>query len=247
MIPTWNQMDLWGSRPYPDKDGIDLRCCDVAEILAECRGARLVHADPPWSDYVNRPGDANPDEHYDVLTWDDIDEHCTTARGCCGPDARAVMWSCWPLVAERIAKGLRVLPGRGWKWKTGGSWHKEGSCGGGYHWRGRSEPVWIGVKGSPQTDQSVILGNAHASLRTDHSEKPVEWLAEMLRRWTEPGDLVLDLYAGLAPMARACLQTGRRYLGAEIDPERHQMAMARLWRAGPCPSSPEPPPTKENP
>ena len=226
------QLDMWGQRQHPEKPGIDLRCCDVAEILAECRGATLVHADPPWSDYVNRPGDANPDEHYDVLTWEDIDEHCTAARGCCKKDARAVMWTCWPLVAERIAKGRRVLPGREWTWKTGGSWHKKGSAGVGHHWLGRSEPVWVATKGSPGRDTSVNLGNAHESLRTDHSEKPVEWLAEMLLRWTEPGDLVLDMYAGLAPMARACLATGRRYIGAEIDPERHEKAMARLWRTG---------------
>jgi hypothetical protein len=39
---------------------------------------------------------------------------------------------------------------------------------------------------------------------------------------------VVDLYAGLAPSARACLIEGRRYLGAEIDPARHAEALARL-------------------
>jgi hypothetical protein len=41
---------------------------------------------------------------------------------------------------------------------------------------------------------------------------------------------VLDLYAGMAPLARACLGTGRRYLGAEIDLERHKQALGRLHR-----------------
>lgn len=40
-----------------------------------------------------------------------------------------------------------------------------------------------------------------------------------------------ELYAGLAPLARACLGTGRRYIGAEIDPERHLKAMERLHAA----------------
>ena len=228
------QQDLWGARPHPAKPGIDLRCCDVAEILAECKGATLVHADPPWSDYNNRPGVAAPDGVYDVLTWDDIDTHISAAYEFCAPGGRLVLWSCWPLLAERIAKNLRVLPGARWKWITGGAWEKTGSQGVGYHWLGRSEPVWVAVKpgATPYRDTGADLGNAFSSPLTDHSEKPQAWQEAMLRRWTEPGDLVLDLYAGLAPMARACLATGRRYIGAEIDPVRHQMAMARLWRNG---------------
>jgi len=100
----------------------------------------------------------------------------------------------------------------------------------GYHWRGHSEPVALftcGACGRPAT----MLANAHVSRPTDHSEKPEAWLREWVEAWTSPGDLVLDLYAGLAPMARACKATGRRYTGAEIDHERHQTAMARLWGA----------------
>ena len=44
----------------------------------------------------------------------------------------------------------------------------------------------------------------------------------------KPGDLVLDLFAGMAPVARACARTGRRYVGAEIDPERYRQAVNRL-------------------
>jgi len=50
----------------------------------------------------------------------------------------------------------------------------------------------------------------------------------MLRQWTQPGDLVLDLYAGMAPLARACRDEGRAYLGAEIDRDRWGEAMDRL-------------------
>ena len=52
-----------------------------------------------------------------------------------------------------------------------------------------------------------------------------------LRRWTDPGDLVLDLYAGLGSVAVACALEGRRYIGAEIDPERHRRAVLRVEEA----------------
>ena len=53
-------------------------------------------------------------------------------------------------------------------------------------------------------------------------------MREWLRAWTDPGDLVVDVFAGLAPLARACLAEGRRYVGAEIDPVRHASALGRL-------------------
>lgn len=55
-------------------------------------------------------------------------------------------------------------------------------------------------------------------------------MREWIRAWTDPGDLVVDVFAGLAPLARACYAEGRRYVGAEIDPERHALALVRLAR-----------------
>ena len=126
--------------------------------------------------------------------------------------------------------------GIGWKPITGGSWHKlnsrgEPNHGVGYHWIGASELLLMYRKNGKATcHRSQRLYNAHASQIGKHSEKPVAWMVAMLERWTNPGDLVLDLYAGMAPMARACLLTGRRYLGCEIDPERAAEARARLER-----------------
>lgn len=42
----------------------------------------------------------------------------------------------------------------------------------------------------------------------------------------DPGSLMG--WAGLAPMAGACHVEGRRYVGAEIDPERHGRALSML-------------------
>jgi hypothetical protein len=228
------QIDLWGKREHPEKPGIDLRCCDVAEILTECRGARLVMADPPWR-YARDAGGANPEENgiYSALSEAEIVEHLDFAFDCTGPSCRLAVWYTWPKEEE-----WREAGGAGPRWgrrKSGGAWLKTshwcGSSGVGYHWRGQTEPVALFVKGSPGRC-NVTLKNGHASIAEEHSIKPEAWLRRWVEAWTEPDDLVLDLYAGLAPMARACLATGRRYIGAEIDPERHEKAMAKLWRSG---------------
>jgi len=53
-------------------------------------------------------------------------------------------------------------------------------------------------------------------------------MAGWIERWTDPGDLVVDLFAGMAPVALACVATGRRYIGAEADPVRHRQALDRI-------------------
>ena len=94
---------------------------------------------------------------------------------------------------------------------------------------GRSEPVLVYTKqGKTTTHRGEDLGNAYTSVPGAHSVKPADWLRAWLMRWTDPGDLVVDLYAGMAPLAHACLATGRRYVGAEIDEERHARACGLL-------------------
>jgi len=205
--------------------GIDLRCCGVDEVIAETRGARLVVADPPWC-YAREAGAANPDTHevYDTISEAQIVAHLDASHDCLDA-GRLACWYTWPKDAEWTAAG-----GAGPRWgprTSGGAWQKLDHVGVGYHWRGHSEPVALFTKGATGRS-ATMLGNGYCSRAGDHSEKPVDWLRAWLLAWTSPGDLVLDLYAGMAPMARACLAEGRRYIGAEIDPDRHAAAVARL-------------------
>lgn len=223
------QTKLFALAAPPSVDGIDLRCCDVAEVLAEVREARLIHADPPWR-YAREAGVANPETQgiYSGLSESEIAAHLDAAYACGAAGCRLACWYTWPKDAEWRASGQA---GARWGERvTGGAWVKIGQVGVGYHWRGQSEPVAVFTRGSVGRPGALLL-NAHISTPGDHSEKPMDWLREWLRAWTAPNDLVLDLYAGMAPMARACAMEGRRYVGAEIDPERHQMALARLARA----------------
>lgn len=216
----------------PAPDGIDIRLCDVGTLCKEVRGARLVCADPPWR-YAREAGVANPEENgiYDGLSEPEIAAHLDAAFDVAGPSARLACWYTWPKAAEWIAAGMA-----GARWGpmvTGGAWTKTQQVGVGYHWRGQSEPVAVFTKGATGRPNAMLL-NAHVSPPGPHSEKPVAWLREWVRAWTDPGDLVVDLYAGLAPLARACWSEGRRYIGAEIDPRRRDEALAAFaeWRAG---------------
>jgi len=53
----------------------------------------------------------------------------------------------------------------------------------------------------------------------------MRWIID---RWTEPGDLVLDPYMGSGPVAQACADLGRRYIGVELVEEYCAVAVKRL-------------------
>lgn len=221
-----NQLPLVSLKQPPQQEGIDLRLCDVTDILTpEVIGqARLVMSDPPWSYSEVNPRDdgtfAGID--YGVLSMPDIASHHRMAARAVKAECRMLVWTTFPMLADWMAQDIAPM-----HFKSGLSWHKQGGIGQGYHLRGDAELALMYTKGATGRPYTA-LSNSYASPRTAHSEKPVGLLRRLLRSWTQPGDLVVDMYAGLAPMARACLAEGRSYVGAEIDPQRHADAMTAL-------------------
>jgi hypothetical protein len=215
---------------------IDLRLATVEQVIAEVRGAALIVADPNWTyDLAWVNGAAG--KHYELGSMPTIRENLANAFECASKDSRLVMWATWP----KLGDWMRITAGHPWPWGaliTGGAWLKTDGNGMGFHWRGDSEPVLVYKRGAPYTNVADMLSNGHASPRSAHSEKPADWMRGWLRRWTQPGDLVLDLYAGRAPLAHACAAEGRNYIGAEADPERHAEGIAGLMSAGLVRTSP---------
>ena len=50
-------------------------------------------------------------------------------------------------------------------------------------------------------------------------QKPEALMRRLILASTNPGDMVLDPFAGTATALAACKELGRRYLGFEIDPK----------------------------
>lgn len=63
-------------------------------------------------------------------------------------------------------------------------------------------------------------------------EKPLTLIERLLRLYTKKGDLVCDPYAGSGTVGVAALRLGRRFIGAEADPEFFRLAQARIKKAG---------------
>lgn len=58
--------------------------------------------------------------------------------------------------------------------------------------------------------------------------KPLELVKNHIVNSTQPGDVVLDCFCGSGTTCVACKETGRNYIGMEIDPEYHKIAVDRL-------------------
>jgi DNA modification methylase len=63
------------------------------------------------------------------------------------------------------------------------------------------------------------------------TQKPVSLLSYLVRTYTNEGDLVLDFVMGSGTTGVACVQTGRRFIGIEIDPGYFEIAKRRIGAA----------------
>ena len=63
------------------------------------------------------------------------------------------------------------------------------------------------------------------------AEKPVTLMCWLIENSTKPDDLILDPFCGSGTTGVACVQTGRRFIGIEIDPGYADIARARIAKA----------------
>ncbi len=210
--------------PAYDVDSITIYHADCADILPtiEPDSVDLLLTDPPYGiGYVGTPqtkarwGD-------DPLVVGDDDPFDPTYLLRYG---RCVIWG-----AQNFAEKLPASPG--WiVWAKIQTQHHIDSKG-----RFGKSPVelaWSNVANSPRLFNHFWGGSPlHRTTERGSSlhptQKPVALMRWILEKWTEPGDLILDPYMGSGPVARACADLGRRYIGIEIVEEYVDAAINRL-------------------
>jgi DNA modification methylase len=115
------------------------------------------------------------------------------------------------------------------KRQSAGVWGAHGSNFG----VGPDGPVNPGDSGGPS--RFLYVAKASKSDRgKDNTHETVK--PQTLMRWlvglvSFPGEAVLDPFMGSGTTGLACLQTGRRFVGVELDPAYHEIARRRLAEA----------------
>tara|TARA_Y100000310_G_scaffold334407_1_gene414114 strand:+ start:132 stop:869 length:738 start_codon:yes stop_codon:yes gene_type:complete len=74
----------------------------------------------------------------------------------------------------------------------------------------------------------VMRGSERIDRRVHPTQKPVAVMVVIIRHYTNPGDLVFDPFCGSGSTGVAAIRTGRRFLGAEIDPGYCAIARERI-------------------
>jgi len=64
--------------------------------------------------------------------------------------------------------------------------------------------------------------------REHPTQKPIKLMLELLRDFTDPGETILDPFAGSGTTGVAALRLGRSFVGCELDPKFHAFATERL-------------------
>jgi len=87
----------------------------------------------------------------------------------------------------------------------------------------------------------VLFGTSKGSMkhkeRTNHpTQKPLLVIQTQMLWLTNPGDTILDPFMGSGTTGVVCIQTGRNFIGIEINPDYFEMAQARIKDAQKQPS-----------
>lgn len=81
-------------------------------------------------------------------------------------------------------------------------------------------------------NEKTIIRERRDHYKTLHpTQKPVRLLERLLALTTQPGDIVLDPFAGSCSTAIACINTNRKFIAFEIDKEYYDAGVKRLNEA----------------
>lgn len=88
------------------------------------------------------------------------------------------------------------------------------------HWNGGGKHgVW---------ECPIVLDRAHEGGRVHTTQKPLALMEALVRDFTDPGELVLDPFAGSGTTGVAARRLGRRFVGWELDAKYAEVARRRI-------------------
>lgn len=98
-------------------------------------------------------------------------------------------------------------------------------------WNGGGKAGWYAHATAIDRDRSGL------DIRLHTTQKPVSLMEDLIRDFTDSGELILDPYAGSGSTGIGALRLGRRFIGFERDPEMAAIATRRLAGEAQLPSA----------
>lgn len=153
-------------------------------------------------------------------------------------------WAIAFCAVEDFGEYLRAVTPK--QWIRGGIWYKPNSCGQLTGDRPKAAYEGLAIMHNPSKKQwnaRGSFGHWTAELDDEHhficngtrgepnrhpNQKPLRLCLELVAKFTNRGETVLDPFAGSGRIGEACLALGRKYIGFERDPAWVKIATERL-------------------
>ena len=74
----------------------------------------------------------------------------------------------------------------------------------------------------------AMKGSENGDRRVHPTQKPIELMKLIINHWTPQNATILDPFMGSGTTGVACVQTGRNFIGIEIDPHYYEIAEKRI-------------------
>lgn len=216
---------------------VDLRLGDCLEVMRDMPSGSVdaVVTDPPFAfaGGLSNGRSSIADDQFFLYWWKDI---CRELDRILIQDGSGFIWCDWRTAAI-IAKGFNL--GQTYNWKVSQMI---------YHYRempGQGQPFRSSVdmiaycrgeknKGAriPNTTHNWISKYWYYGKHANHPAEKDPAIAVQLIEWCSDKEMtVIDPFMGSGTTGVACVQTGRNFIGIEIDPGYFAIAQKRIEQA----------------
>lgn len=191
--------------------------------------AKLIMADPPYGiAYTSQLGQSVINDKRPYIWW------LAEAHRVCMNGGGILCFTRWDV--QEIFKV--ALESAGFTIRSQVVWDKGGNGMGDCktQFSPRHELIWWATKGrfsfpGPRPLSLIHVPKPQGKHRTHPTEKPVDLMVQLIEATTKHGDLVVDPFPGTGAAGVACVKTGRRYFGSEIDGKHARIARERIAAA----------------
>ena len=218
---------------YYQDDYVTLYHGDCLEMLDTLPVAKAIITDPPYSEATHSKAKSNKGKGHKVkaITFDaladPIELFARLREHTSGWIIANVDYKHAFRLDETPPKGLRTLrigvwvktnpmpqisadrPGTGWEAIA-------------YMHRDDVKPKWNGGGRHGNYILPTVQGTGHPT------SKPVSMIGDWVRKFTDPGDLILDPFAGSGSTLKAARDEGRKAIGVEVEEKYCEIIATRL-------------------
>lgn len=217
---------------------------DVTLHLGDCRdimagltdgSVDAIVTDPPYGTEVGRDGYGRRQNYGGVGRAIEGDSDLSSLADMLGIAGRVLKPNSWAAIfcsPKRHAETAALCLALGFPVAGEVIWDKAApGLGGGIRYQ--HETILLCKHGKPTGRDSLFsvirsyVSRENKGAKHPH-EKPVDLLQKLIAYCARPGEVVLDPFSGSGSTAVACVMSGRRFVGMEIDPDYLAMAQGRI-------------------